>query len=146
MSTEAAAPAVPTIPFTLTRGGWYLIEGVLQRTEYTTKPGSSGRASRLRRKLRDQNPAKSGDLEFEPQLVRKATESDIEWANRQVEHGERFQKWQDGKATIELTQKERDFLVTRALKWAFDNRDKVFQFNNDHTLSIIDAFSIEDGD
>lgn len=139
MSTEAAIPT-PTTPYKLLRGGAYLIEGVLQRTEYTTTIGLTRRAARLRRKLRDQNKA----VDFEKAMVRKPTETDIEWSNRQVEHNERFTEWSEQSVILELTDKEKTFLKEKALKWAFSNRDKVFPQNNDSVLSIIEAFDLED--
>ena len=145
MSTEeAAAKAVPATPYTVTRGGAYQIEGILQQTAYTTTPALTARAARLRRKLRRANPAKLGEVDFEEGVVRSAKQTDIEWAQAQKDRNDLFEKWQNEMVTLELTKKEADFLTNKALKWAFSNRDKVFQQNNDHVLSVIDAFEPED--
>ncbi len=146
MSTaEAPAPAaVPTTPFKLTKGGAYLVEGLLQRTEYTTTVPLTRKASRLRRKIRAANPCKKDDLDFERPFIRGANQTDIEWAQTQKDRNILQDAWENEEVVLELTQKEVDFLRHKALKWAFTNRDKVFAQNNDHVLSIIEAFDLED--
>lgn len=143
MSSDEVKP-VPTTPYTVTRGGAYQIEGILQQTAYTTTPGLSRRAARLRRKIRNANPSKVGEVDFEEAIVRSPKTTDIEWAQAQKDRNELFEKWQDEEVTLNLTKKEADFLTHKALKWAFSNRDKVFTQNNDHVLSVIEAFEPED--
>lgn len=146
MSTPEPVKTVPTTSFTVTRGGAYQVEGILQQTAYTTTPGLTRRAARLRRKLREMNPAKVADVDFEEGVVRSAKQTDIEWAQAQKDRNDLFEKWQKEYVVLELTQKEADFLRTKALKWAFSNRDKVFPQNNDHVLSVIEAFDPEEDD
>lgn len=142
--SEDEVKQIPTTPYKVTRGGAYQIEGILQQTAYTTTPGLTRRAARLRRKLRNANPAKLGEVNFEEAIVRATKMSDIEWAEHQKSRNELFDKWQDEEVTLHLTKKEADFLAHKALKWAFANRDKVFTQNNDHVLSVIEAFELED--
>ncbi len=148
MSTEAAAAAAPTTPTTsyeLTKGGAYLIAGLLQHhTEYTTTIPLTKKAARLRRKIEQQNPCVFEDRNLEKPVIKNAAETEIEWTIRKQAHQDDFKAWQEQRVTLELTQKEKDFLCHKALKWAFGNRTKVFPENNDHVLSIIEAFDLED--
>ncbi len=150
MSTEAAAAVAapittPTTAYEVTRGGAYLIEGLLQHhTEYTTTIPLTKKASKLRRKLKQQNPCVLDGKDLEKTVIKNAADTDIEWTLRQDTHREDFRRWQDQKVKLELTAKEKDFLCNKALKWAFANRTKVFPENNDHVLSIIEAFDLED--
>jgi len=133
--------ASPTItPHKLTRGALYLIEGLLQKTEPFTTPVATRRAARTWLKIHKFNPAKQDDIDFEEQLIRATGDSDIQWAQRQVDRNKLWKAWQESEATINLTAKEVKLLVGTAIKWALKHRDKVWPENNLHVLSILEAF------
>lgn len=150
MSTQAQAlpadePAVSTKPFTMTRGGAYLLEGLLQKTQPFTKVRDQRRANRLWAKLHRANPAKMhvgspAEINFEKPYIRTPGSTEIEWAHRQSEFSNSFTSWKDEQVTLQLTKKDEELLVDVALKWALKNRKDCWPENNEHTLSVFEAF------
>ena len=85
MST-AAAPALsgpsadnpspkPKLQITLTRGGAYLLEGVVQSEKVFPEAHDSGKGFKLRKLLRQQNPARTADIDFEKIELYKPSDS-----------------------------------------------------------------------
>lgn len=152
MSTESAtasAPAAanpspkPKHDITVTRGGAYLLESVVQSGRVFTDMHKSSKGSKLRRLLREQNPARTDTLDFEKGVVFDRTNPD--GAKEQVVWNEAFNKWREETVTLQLTPKQRD-LAREGLKIAFKKREELglLPENNDHTESLISGFDLGD--
>jgi hypothetical protein len=153
MST-AAAPAVadpastnpspkPKHEITVTRGGAYLLESIVQSGKVFPDMHKSAKGSKLRRLLREQNPARTDTIDFEKGEVFNT--NDQESAKARLAWNEAFNSWRDQKVILFLTPKQRD-LAREGLKIAFKKREELglLPENNDHTESLINGFDLGD--
>jgi hypothetical protein len=151
MST-AAAPALsgpsadnpspkPKLQITLTRGGAYLLEGVVQSEKVFPEAHDSGKGFKLRKLLRQQNPARTADIDFEKIELYKP--NDLDEAKRKVAWDEAWAAWRKETVTIELTVKQRD-LAQKGLRAAFKNRVAwgLLPQNDEHVASLIEGFDL----
>lgn len=152
MSTaEAAAPAPaeanpspkPKHDITVTRGGAYLLESIVQSGKVFPDMHKSAKGSQLRRLLRKQNPARTATLDFEKGEVFNT--SDLESSKARLAWNEAFNAWREEKVTLQLTNKQK-LLAQEGLKLAFKKREELglLPENNDHTESLIEGFDLSD--
>lgn len=153
-SATAAEVGQPTTKHSLTRGGLYQITQAFKRPEPFSKHGTARRALRLAKRLRAENPTKGKVLDAEYDFARAFSrlpeETDAQWASRQLAFNEAWEKWQGESVEIELSVRDK-VLIEKLIKWALKDRTSqkaVWPVNNDHILSIMDAFpavTVEDG-
>ena len=133
--------ATPT--FTITRGAAYLLEAALQRPDAFTTTSATVRAARAWDKIRKLNPCKDSTFNFEKGVLRPEGVSDADFQKTQLAFSDAFDKWQEEEITVELTEKLRVACVS-GINWAVKNRDKLWPRNNNHVLSLLVAFGLED--
>jgi hypothetical protein len=156
MSTAAAAMPAPSadnpspkpkLRIMLTRGGAYLLEGVVQSEKVFPDAHDSQKGCKLRKLLKQQNPARTDAYDFEKAELYK--QGDIDEAKRKIAWDEAWNAWKTGTVVIELTVKQRD-LAQKGLKLAFKNRIAwgLLPNNDEHTSSLIEGFDLgsEDDD
>lgn len=133
----------PKQAITVTRGGAYILESIVQSGKVFPDIHKSAKGSKLRRLLREQNPASNGTLNFEKAEV--FSRNDIESSKAQVAWNEAFNAWRDEKVTLQLTPKQ-FVLACEGLKIAFKKREELglLPENNDHTESLIEGFDLGD--
>jgi hypothetical protein len=152
MSTASAtAPAaVPaTVSLTATKGAWLKLEQLLMIGEIFPGHVKTEKAVKTLLYLKRQNPLKVkhdelGDIDFEIGLPKEKGESDLDFSHRGRVYQAFYKIWEDQTLTIEFSEKRKK-IATDALEWLFKNRTKVspsLQQNDQHTLSLIQAFSL----
>jgi hypothetical protein len=150
-TAPAATPA--TTPMTATRGAWFKLEQLLMIGEATPGQLKTEKATKLLLYIRRSNPLKIdhkdlGVIDFEVGLVRDKGEADLDFTWRGKAYTAAYKVWEDEKLTIEFSEKRKKIAVD-ALEWLFKNRSKVaptLQQNDQHTLSLIQAFSLTTDD
>lgn len=142
MSTEV----IPTTPPTkLSRGAWYLLEGICQNPAPFTTPALTVQAAKIWNKVHKANRAKTDEFNFEKRLLRAEGESDAAFAVKADTFTEAFEAWQASDLELVLTKRDRTALE-KGIAWALKNRDKVWPQNNEHILAILTEFDIEGAD
>lgn len=136
---------IPVPPTKLSRGAWYLLEGVCQNPGPFTTPVLTVQAAKVWNKLHKANRAKTVDFNFEKRLPRNDGESDSTFAARADTFTEAFEIWQASDLELVLTKRDRATLE-KGIAWALKNRDKVWPQNNEHILAILTEFDIEGAD
>ena len=154
-TASAPAPAATpvTSPITATRGAWLKLEQLLMIGEAFPGQLKTEKATKLLLFLRRQNPLTVehpdlGKLNFETGLPREKGESDLDFSLRGRTYTEFYKSWEDHELTIDFSDKRKK-LATDGLEWLFKNRTKVsasLQQNDQHTLSLIQAFALTSDD
>ena len=153
MST-AAAPALapdasttlvpkPKTALTASRGAWYLLEGVFQRSEPFTSPDKMVAAAKFWLKLQSTNEALAPDgSRFDKKIIKSKTQTDLEFAVFAETREQQFKTWAQQSLTIKLSKKQ-EKLCDDAIDWALKNRDKgLLPQSSEHLLSLLTAFGV----
>lgn len=152
LAPDATVPTTPKpkTTVTATRGGWYLLEGVFQKSEPFTTPDKIVAAAKFWGKLQRENEAIAPDgTRFDKRIVRGKSMGDIEFASIAERRDEEFKAWAKETLSIGLSKKQ-EKLCDDAIDWALKNRDKgVLPQASEHLLSLLTAFGVgqdDDGD
>jgi|HubBroStandDraft_2_1064218.scaffolds.fasta_scaffold66010_2 hypothetical protein len=152
-SAPAAVAAPATTPIKATRGAWLKLEQLLMIGEAFPGQLKTEKATKLLLFLRRENPLKVdhpelGKLDFEIGLPREKGESDLDFSLRGRAYTQFYKAWEDETLAIEFSEKRKKIAVD-GLEWLFKNRTKVapsLQQNDQHTLSLIQAFALTQDD
>jgi len=138
-------PVAPSpVPYTLTRGAWYLLEGLLQTaTAFPNTHLMTKRVNHLLRRLKRENKPISiiddKTIDHSKPQVRENDISDLKWQQFAVAMGDAFSDWKEQPLTLDLKRKELAVLEI-GIEWALKNRDKIWPENNEYILCILEAF------
>lgn len=148
LAPDATAPVPSTkTAYTLTRGGWYLLEGLFQANDPFTTPARVVAAAKFWNKLQTLNEAVAPDkTRFDKRIVRDKSTTDLEFATLAERREEEFKAWAAEKLTIELSKKQAK-LCDDAIEWGLKNRDKgVLPQSSKHLLGLLTAFGVGQND
>ena len=146
--TTAADPATPPadVPnpspkakraVTVTCGAAMLLEGIVQHQKIFPNQEKALKGCKLRRLLREQNPARTDTHDFEKGMVFPQTEEGVQ---KRIDWNDTFNAWKESDVVLSLTAKQ-FALAQEGLKAAFKQRDLgLLPENNEHVESLIENF------
>ncbi len=139
-----APPAKSTdVSRTLSKGAWYLIELLLQKTDPAGSNSDLQRkGNRLWAKIRKLNPCKDEDNDFEIGRPKRADETPEAHQAAILDRNAKLREWESQPLTIVLSKKMDALLENTYLKWALKNRNAIWPQVNEHTLAILDSFDV----